>query len=231
LVSQKSKEPEARDEVDQQITRSLRAARRASARAVPTASSSDPADDLLLRVIDGTASADDRKRVEEGGPFTRDRLEILREALKETSPSLLQSATRYVFAVARDTMTFLRGATAPLAAPQLAWATRGSASSAESFLEFKQDFADLEAQVRVEHVVRPKADPTLDVQVRLVASSGAPASSSRVTIRRAGRTIDSIPTESDGSATFTGLQPDRYELELRSTGQVIGVMLLDFLPA
>ncbi len=248
-MSQNPKEPsdeaapqrDERDDLDRQIAVALRVTRRSPA--IPARSGAEPDDETLLRVIDGTANAEERRAVDEAGAYTRDRLEILRGALAEVEPVSAQvaRAARYVFAVARDSFDFLRGATAPLGAPQLAMVTRSTGAAeidpaavkSEPFFEFRQDFADIEAQIRIEHVTRPahavRPETSLDVQVRLVGTGGSPAGNGRVTIRRAGRTLDSTPLAADGSATFTNLVPDRYELELRTTGKVVGVVLLDFL--
>jgi hypothetical protein len=66
--------------------------------------------------------------------------------------------------------------------------------------------------------------------VRL-SEAGAPLERARVTLRREGRTLDSVPTDAHGSALFTGLAANRYEVEVRSAGAVVGVMLLEFLSA
>lgn len=217
-----------RDELDRLIARYAKAAR--SPEGVPAPGATEPSDDDLLRVIEGSASAEERARVAAGGPFTRERLEILKEALAEAGhTSGAERAARYVFAVARDAMQLLRSATEPVAAPVLAGhAVRGSAAAAsatgDAYFEFDHDFDDVHAVLRVEHVPRDRG--CIDLQVR-VERANAPQT--RVTILRGGQTIDSTPVDDRGLATFAGLEAVRYRLELRRAGRLAGSVILDFI--
>jgi len=210
-----------RDELDRRIARALR-----EGPTPPAPGADDPDDDVLLRVLEGRASADDEARVQ-ASAYARERLVILRESLADAqpAPAPLGAAAGYVFAVARDLLQMVRGATEPVAAPGLAWAVRSGAPAGEPFCEFHHQWSAVDAHVRVEQVAT-----RLDLQVRLSAA-GAPLERARVTVRREGRTLDSAPTDANGSAMFTGLAPDAYEVEVRATGTVVGVMLLEFLPA
>lgn len=209
-----------RDDLDRRIARALRAGPRP-----PAPGADEPDDETLLRVVEGRASRDDAAGVE-ASPYARARLAILREALAEGAPSPAAAAARYVFAVAKDMLQMLRGATEPVAAPDLAWAVRSTPSAeSEPFCEFHHQWSSIDAHVRVEQIAT-----LIDLQVRL-SDAGAPLTRGRVTLRRDGRTLDSVPTDANGSALFTGLAADIYELELRATGNVVGVMLLEFLPA
>lgn len=231
-MSQKTHTDHARDALDQAIGDALRRAR--SPRGVPGPQAGDPPDEELLRVVDGSATADERRRVDEAAErsaWTRDRLAILRDALAESGhgPGALGRAARYVFVMAQDALELLRGSTAPVHAPGLAWATRGGATAGQQcFFEFTQPFKDLDAHLKIEHVTRANAAPSIDVQIKLVAE-GAPAAGARVTLMRDGRTVDSVPVESNGAATFAGLGQDRYEIEVRRAGKTVGRVHLDFL--
>lgn len=234
------KNSDSRDRLDQLIGKGLRAAHHP--RNIPSPSRSEPLDDELLRYLDGSASAEERGRVDlamQASPFTRDRIEILREALAEAGhgPSAVTRAARYVFVVAKDAFELLRGSTAPLGMPALAAATRGGDAAAaprsgtgQCYFEFTQPFEDVDAHLKIEHVTRskPKAGPSIDVQIKLIAASGQPAKDARVTLLRAGRTIDSVPVEENGAATFAGLEQDRYELDVRRNGKSVGKVHLDF---
>jgi hypothetical protein len=211
--------PNERDDLDRRIARALRAGPRP-----PAPGADEPDDETLLRVVDGRASREDVARVE-ASPYASARLAILREALA-SAESPLAAAARYVFAVAKDMLQMLRGATEPVAAPELAWAVRSTPSAAtEPFCEFHHQWSSIDAHVRVEQIAT-----RIDLQVRL-SDAGAPLTRGRVTLRRDGRTLDSVPTDANGSTLFTGLAADVYEVEVRATGNVVGVMLLEFLPA
>jgi hypothetical protein len=210
----------ARDDLDRRIVRALRAGPRP-----PAPGADEPDDETLLAVLEGRASAADMAQVE-ASPYARERLVLLREGLAAAGPTPLAAAARYVFAVARDMLQLLRGATEPVAAPDLAWAVRSTpAAAAEPFCEFHHQWSSIDAHVRVEQIAT-----RLDLQVRL-SDAGAPVQRGRVTLRCDGRTLDSIPTDANGSAVFIGLSADAYEVEVRATGSVVGVMLLQFLPA
>jgi hypothetical protein len=220
-VSEPKSPGDERDALDERIAAALRP------RPVPPAGDDD-LDELVLRVLDGNADAEETRRVL-ASPLATEKLAILRESMASASAPLV-SAARYVFAVARGALEFLRGATAPVVAPNLAWAVRsGGPAQPEPFCEFHHPFQSVDAHVRVEQVSRPDATPAIDLEVRL-SEAGAPLTQARVTLRREGQTLDSIPTDAAGSALFTGLAVERYELELRRSGGVVGVMVLEFLP-
>jgi hypothetical protein len=186
--------------------------------------------------VEGLLPPADKKRFEEAlkhQPYTQSRLEALRAALAETGqgPSLAERAARYVFAVGQGALEFLRGATDPLQVPSVAWATRSSSSigaaktpATESFYEFIHAFGSIRAHVKIEHV----APSRLDVQLSLEEKS-RPITDARITVTRGGHVIDSMPVEESGSATLSGLEPARYELEIRRGGKIAGTLKLDFL--
>jgi hypothetical protein len=231
-----------RDPLDKGITRTLRKARRP--RSLPQPGSREPSDDELLRFVEGLAGADERSLVEEAqgrSAYTRERIETLREALAESGegPTLVERAARYVFVMARDAFELLRGSTAPLVLTPAATRTRSgshpvspgadsAAAPRPCYFEFTQPFHDLDAHLKIEHVSRARSAPTIDVQIRLVAQ-GVPATDARVTLVRHGKTLDSIKVERDGAATFSGLEQDRYELDVSRGGKVVGRVHLDFI--
>jgi hypothetical protein len=220
--------PKERDQLDRLIARHVRAARRPDG--VPVPGSAEPGDEELLRVIEGSASAEERVQVAEAAArsaWTRDRLEILKESLAETGhTSAVERAARYVFAVARDAMQLLRGATEPVAAPAAAHTLRkgGSAdtsSAGDAYFEFDHDFDDVHAVLRVEHV--PRDTGSIDLQIRVDTAQ------TRVTLLRGAHTVDSTPVDDRGIATFTGLDAVRYRLEVRRSGRLAGSVILDFI--
>lgn len=216
------------DALDRAIVDALAAGR--TPRDLPEACADEPTDEQVLRVVEGRANDSDRAAVDRS-PLSSARADIVSEALAEAAPdapSPAARAARYVFAVAREALTFLRGATDPVVGPQMAWATRsGAPAAAPRLTELHHRFGDLDAQVKVEHVTRQTA--TVDLEVKLVDLARKPAGG-RITLRQKGRTLDSVPLDASGTALFTALAPSSYEIELRTTGQVVGVMVLEFLP-
>ena len=81
------KDPDGRDALDQEITKALR--RRRARAVIPVPGRGEPSDDELLRVVDGTASLEERERVTAGGEWTKARLEVLREALCLSEPDAI----------------------------------------------------------------------------------------------------------------------------------------------
>ena len=211
--------PKERDGTDALIAKAVR-------RIPPAPSAHDVTDDLLLKVVDGTATMDERRQVAEAGPYSRARLDVLQQALAETGqgvPSVVRAA-RYVFMVAQSAIDFLRGPTVPMPAAA-AVAVRGAEQAVEPIIEIRHTFQDVDTRIKVEHVVRSGA-PTIDLQMK---SLGAPKDGTRIAVLRSGKTVDNVPLEPDGTATVTALIPDRYTLEMRYAGQLVGSVELDFL--
>jgi hypothetical protein len=231
-VSEKTKQD--RDELDGAIARYVKGARRPVD--LPSPGPAEPSDDEILRVVEGGASPDERARVEEAmkrSAWTRDRLELLREALAETGHvTPMERAARYVFAVAKSALEFLRGATEPVAQPAIATALRKGAPEAQPdtgisqpYFELLHDFDDLEATIHIEHSGR--AGAPIDLQIRLADGRG-PAANARVTLLRGSTTVENTPVDERGSVTFTGLEAARYRLEVRRNGRATGSVILDF---
>jgi hypothetical protein len=232
-VATDAKAKDGRDALDTLLGRAARKAK--ASRLFPALPSrgDEPSDDEILRVIDGSCSSEERRRVESAGPWTQARVEILRDALTESGEAVptVVKAARYVMTIARESLEFLRGATSPLPAPahvQLRSQSQSQGQTPQSFLEFRHSFASIDAEIRIEHVSQSSQTSTIDLQVKLV-NSGNPVSNGRVAVLRKGRVVDSVPLESDGSATFTGLPPERYQVELRARGEVAGTLDIEFL--
>jgi hypothetical protein len=223
-----------RDLVDQRLAQAARAAR--VPHGLPAPRAGEPSDDLLLRVLAGVATAEEQKVVGAGSAYTRERLELLREALAETghaaAPGLVERAARYVFVMAKDALELLRAATEPLVLPGAA-PVRSGASGAEAriaYYEFVQPIGDLEAHLKIEHVARAAAPAHVDLQVTVTRPGGGGAGT-RVSLVRAGTVIDSVPVAAGSAATFEGLVGDRYEIVFRKAGQdePLGRLHLDLL--
>jgi len=223
--------PGTRDRLDSLLAEAARAAR--SPRGLPAPRPGEPSDDELLRVADGTAGAEERARVEAAGAYTRERLEILKQALAETghAAGVVERAARYVFVMAKDALELLRAATEPLSvpAPVAVRSAGGAGASAPCYYEFVQPFGGVEAHLKIEHVTRASAPATIDVQVKLTGGGAG----TRVSLLRGGATLDSVPVGEGGAATFSGLARDRYEIVVRRAGEdaPVGKLHLDFLAA
>jgi hypothetical protein len=225
---------DARDEVDRLISRSLRAAR--APRRIPAPSPSDPSDDALLRFLEGSASADEHRAVDEAARasrYTRDRIDILEDALREAAHAAApdKRAARYVIAIGGQTgrsLRCLRGAHPP-------WSP--AAPAAPAALDLRHPFPDdLTAEIHLALRAQPDAVPAVDVTVRLCDAAGAPIARGRVTVRRGGSPLDRLATDGDGRATLTGLEPARYQLDLersaeRHAGKGVDTLILDLLAA
>jgi hypothetical protein len=223
--------PGARDRLDERLSQAARAAR--VPHGLPTPRPGEPSDDLLLRVVSGVATAEEQRVVHAGSAYTKERLELLREALAESghapAPGVVERAARYVFVMAKDALELLRAATEPLVLPGAA-PVRSGAAPAEAriaYYEFVQPIGDLEAHLKIEHVSRAAAPAHVDVQVTLAGATAG----TRVSLLRAGTVIDSVPVAAGGAATFEGLVGDRYEIVFRKAGQdePLGKLHLDLI--
>lgn len=198
---------------------------------VPDTLPGDPTDDELLRVLDGSADTQVREKVEaraQRSPLVRAQLDVLRAVLAEleTAPEALLRAARYVFRVGQDALAFLRGPSAPVAAAvEARSATRsGNRGSDDTFHEVEEQRGDLMIRLRIEHVAATR----LDVQVAL-EERGAPVADARVSLKKGARVVDSLPVESSGTATLTGLVPATYQLEVARPGHAPERVALEFL--
>jgi hypothetical protein len=210
--------PPDRDDLDALLARGAKEARRP--RGVP-APAVEASDDALLRVLEGTASAEERAEVAAGGAFTRDRLDILREAVLETghAPPLTTRAARYVLGVGKDALSFLRGDTSPVGASAPVAVRSGvGAPQAETFLELHHRFPGPPIEDAVPFDVQVRLERTrsgVDLQVRVLGKHAVPAAGTRVAVMRNLRIVDSTSVDASGNATFTGLAPARYSVEIR----------------
>jgi hypothetical protein len=197
------------DKLDHALQVLAKQARRPFER-LPVRGPTDVPDDLILRVVEGLASAEERSRVSAAGPYTQARLADLQAGLAEAGalPSPLVRAARFVFLRAQDALEVVRSSVAPLPMPA-AHAVRGTApSGGPAMFEFDERVAELPVRLRVERV-----GDAIDVQLRLPAGESA-----RVTLSRQGDVVDSAPVGKDGVATFRGLGDAAYALEIRRAG-------------
>ena len=226
-MTRSSQEP--RDGLDRTLRRLLRNPKLVLP--VPSALPGDPSDDDLLRVLDGSADTEVREHVEaraQRSPFVRAQLEVLRSVLAEleSAPEALMRAARYVFRVGQDALAFLRGPSVPVAAAvEARSATRsGNRAPEDTFHELEEQRGELMIRLRIEHVAATR----LDVQVAL-EEKGVPVSDARVSLKKGSRVVDSLPVESSGTATLTGLVPAAYQLEVVRPGHAPERVALEFL--
>jgi hypothetical protein len=210
---------DSRDDLDRLLARATRAARRPQGLPADGGAS----DEDILRVVDGTASKEERTRVEADAAALA-KVETLRSALAETghAPTVFDRVARYVFVFADEALTLLRSASEPVALPA-AVAVRGSAQARDAFYEFLHPLTEGGASLKIEHVVRGKA-PSIDVAVSLPGLPGA-----RVSLWRGGEAVDSVPVDAQGGVIFAGLSRDRYELVFSRAGADLGRISLDFI--
>ena len=225
-----------RDELDAALATRLRAVR--PSLPVPEPAADEPADDELLRYVDGAMDASEREAFEArlaDHPNAAARVAVIAEALAEGGwgpvPRLepvgrraVSLASRFVFRLSEGVLTFLRGSDLPRGL-EPALAIRSPAPAAPpSFYEFVQrypfDSGEIDARLAIEPVQQ-----AVDVQLE-ITQAGAPLEGVRVKLLRDGRPVDSAPTE-NGRCTFGALSAARYELEIRKGGTEVGRMVLD----
>ncbi len=219
-----------RDALDARLSEKLRALR--LARPLPAPAADEPSDEELLRYVDGALPAGEREQMEARiarSELATVRVAVVIEALRESGYPLPKvnpigrRAVRYVFRLAADALTFLRGSDMPEAlAPALA--VRGAAvAEAPSFFEFAHAFGAVTAKLAVERV----AGHGCEIALTLVEGD-RPVEGARVLLRRDGKQVDSAATE-NGAASFTGLPAARYQIDLRRGAEEIGTLHVDLL--
>ncbi|MCA9671307.1 MAG: hypothetical protein KC503_37175 [Myxococcales bacterium] len=242
-----------RDALDEQLShhlgRSLRRIQLGSKLPQPT--DAEPTDDQLLRLLDGQLADSERRELETlvgASDFSKDRFEILREALDEFA-ELDESAAeadsrvrlspdddkpssfaRLVFALrkgADQVLDFLRGTDMPLMMAPAAVAVRGAAAAAaeepQHFYKFERSFGEWDALIQIESV------PERGVEIRLELSrDGVALKDARVSLRRRGKLLESVRMR-DGVAGFRDLSPDHYSVTVTRHDSEIGQLTLDFL--
>lgn len=238
----------SRDELDLIIARQVRVQRPlALTHPLPAAGDDEPSDDELLLAVEGRLPPTEAATLEhrlDDHPFSRDRLEILREALAEVAQEssacplpddavvpVAESPTplaRFVFALRRGSeqvIDFIRGSEEPIALESVALATRGGSIPAEALYKFARSFDDCDALIQVERV------PGRGVDLRLeLSTAGQPITDGRASLRRHGRLVESVRIRR-GHADFCDLEPaSSYEMEIKREGQLVGEVCLSFLP-
>jgi hypothetical protein len=197
------------DALDRALARLTRTARQPFELPEPDARVSD---DMLLRVMEGVASPEEKARVAAAGKGIQERLADLTAGLAEASalPGPVSRAARYVLLRAKDALEVVRSAVSPLPG-QAAPAVRGAVAqpARPTLLEFDDTIAELPARLRLEH-----AGEAVDLQLSVPA--GHPA---RVTLSAQGQVVESMQVSKDGVATFRGLGDQLYELEVRRAGE------------
>lgn len=198
--------PNSGDQLDKLLASLTKSARR------PFGLAGEPrhpeaSDDVLLRVIEGTASTAERAQVAQASASMQALVADLTAGLADAGalPPVLTRAARYVFLKVNDALEVVRSAVTPLPMPA-ALAVRGQAAKAGQMLhEFEDTIAELPIRLRVE-----RTGAAIDVQLRLPIGEAA-----RVTLSQGGDVVDSLPVGKDGVATFRGLGDRRYAVEIR----------------
>lgn len=229
----------SRDELDSIIARHVRAQRRiAVTRPVPAPSDGEPTDDELLAALEGRLSVAERRGLEarlEQHPYSRDRLEILREAFgeadEEANARREDSLARLVFAIRRgadQVLSFVRGSEQPMPLAPATVATRGAEAAEEgkgdSLYRFSKRFGDTQALIHVERL------PGRGVDLRVeLSADGSPLTDARASLRREGRLVGSVRIR-EGQADFADLEPsESYEMEIQREGELVGELCFSFL--
>lgn len=229
LKTMSDRNPIGRDEIDAAVAAKLRALQ--LARPLPVPAEGDPSDEELLRYIDGSLGDAERERLEARiaeSPFATARVTVVVEALRDCGypaprvDAVGRRAVRYVFQLAGDALTFLRGSDLPEALTP-ALAVRGAATVQDSsFYEFCHRFGEVEARLQLERV-----GVGFELGLHLT-DGGVPVEGARVNLRRSGKTIDSAVTEG-GACTFRGLPAARYQLDVRRGTDEVGSLHVDVL--
>jgi hypothetical protein len=226
-----------RDAVDEVLARGLRSV--PLARPLPRPRDDEPTDHDLLLLLDGGLDPARQAEVEARlrcCPFSADRLDVLREALHEeqrarlspdeqpASPSRL---ARLVFAVAKDTLRFLRGTDLPVALGPALATTRSAnvvaPADEDYYYRFTRCFGEWDAVIQIESV--PRAGMELRIEI---SRAGQPLDDARAALRRDGKLLESVRLRG-GIAGFAGLRPDHYEVAVTRNGTEIGQLTLEFL--
>jgi len=213
---------------DRELRESLHALR--LGRGIPAATDDDPADEALLRYLEGTATGREQRAIEAclaRSQRGRDALAILTQALADVGQEVPEEAPasglmRLVLLVTHDALQFLRGDLQPVAVAGVG-VVRGAAADTPTYCEFSTSMGDLGVALALDRAVAR-------VDARMVLTSrGAPVSDARVSLCREGRPIISVPCEQDGSLSF-GIPPDGcYLVEVRRQGHVVGRFALDLI--
>ena len=226
-----------RDELDAALTARLRAVRPSAA--IPDDAGDEPADDELLRYVDGSMSDAERATFEErlaDHPASAARVAIVAEALAEggwgpmpkpdpVGRRAVTLASRFVFRLSDGVLSFLRGTDLPRGLEPAMAVRSGAPAQPQSFFEFVSQYPFESGDVDARLALEPVAQQAIDVQLE-ITQAGAPLEGVRVKLLKDGRPVDSAPTEK-GRCTFSALTAARYEFEIRKGGTEVGRMVLD----
>lgn len=219
-----------RDDLDDRIADGAKKALLLN-RALPQPKINEPDDERLLLYLDGKLAGAQEAAFErslEHFPYTRHRLEIIREAMSEVEPAAPEPdplRAQLVFALHRGAsrlLDFVRGSAAPMAMP--AFAVRGEigAEADETFC-FQHAFGNHQANIRVQSL----GEETVGLCLQL-SREGQTIDKGRVSLRKAGRLVESVAF-CKGAADFRNLSPGSYELEFKAEGRAVGQLNLEML--
>lgn len=211
---------------------------------MPPAGPDDLSDEQLLQLVDGTLSPAEHQTLVDQlaqSPLSRDRFEVMREALDEFSgrtrlspeeDPTLSPLTRLVFAVSQTALNFLRGSLAPLSLDPAPMPVRGGAPASAPtgrYYRFEHQFGEHPAQIEIESVAER------GMELRLAFAGELSNARARVSLHRLNadgseNLVESVALRS-GAASFTDLQPDSYRIVVADSSVDVGQLLVDFLRA
>ncbi len=212
---------------------------------LPRPNTTDPEDEILLRLLDGNAGNGEmhvlREQVE-ASPYARERLATLTAALKEvgdqpaTDPVVNRfdeaviakgpSPVRISFVWARGCLRYLWGTLEPRSLEAIPVATRSGTfkrpTEETAFFDFAHRIGDIDVVIQIERV----RDDQLDVQLKFDGDN-ARLGRLRVTLAdQQGSLLDSQPVE-HGKTRFAALEPLPHELLITSASKELGRVRLD----
>lgn len=215
---------------------------------LPQPSSTDPDDEVLLRVLDGglsRAQTQALRRQVEASAFARERLLTLTEALTEALDGADTAAAttvvnrfdegvlagrpspvRLSFVWARGCLRYLWGTLEPRSLVEVPVSTRSGTfrrpQEETSFFDFAHRIDGIDVVIQVERV----RDDLLDVQLSFNGDDDR-LERLRVTLAdRRGSLLDSQPVEA-GKTRFAALEPLPHELLITSAQKELGRVRLD----
>ncbi len=211
----------------------------------PEPSSTDPDDETLLRLLDGSAPKAEigaLRRQVEASPYASERLVTLTAALEDVGdlPSTDHAVNRFdesviascpppvrlSFVWARGCLRYLWGTLEPRSLVAIPVATRSGSfkrpTEETAFFDFAHRIGDIDVIIQIERV----RDDQLDVQLSFDGDDER-LGRLRVTLAdREGSLLDSQPVE-QGKTRFASLEPLPHELLITSAQKELGRVRLD----